>query len=670
MRHTFVRRLAAILIIVCANAASAQTAALRPAAMRSSEPRPAETAQTPQAGVGTAARAIDAADLSAYVDGLIEAGMKHDGIAGVSVAIVDRQGPLLLRGYGIAGQSPSRPVNPERSLFRIASISKTFTYLLGLKLVDSGKLKLDAPVNDYLPAALKLPDDGFKPVLVRHLFTHTAGYEDSAMGHLFTDRGDGVSSVEEYLAKHRPQRVREPGTHAVYSNYSVALLGAIIARIEGVDFDTLAERRLFGPMGMSLTTFREPSLPAADARRAPARFEGLWSQGFQRKDGSFKQEKFEHIAQIGPAGGASSNAADMARYLRMLLNGGTLDGNTVLTASEFARLQGEPLFRNAAQGTGFSYGFFKRRYGRVESLEHGGATSWFHSNFVAVPALGVGVFVSTNTDSGRKFAAELPEKILARYFPQARPAPLPAAAKKFDAGRFAGEYFSERSNYSTAEKMLLNTFATIGAGDGGLTLSVNGETTRWVPEDGLRFREAEGQGRMTFFADGDGRITGFASAGGHNVFVRAGTFDTPNALALWLIAAAAVAILALIGGILRASRKSRERGRDAHRHAARWLYLAALVWLGFLGVLVAALLAFSQDAVEAFYRYPGGVLKFALWLSPLAMLMTAVSLLLLPQAWRRRDWNIWRKLRHTAVVAVWLVAGWALWHWNLVGWKL
>jgi CubicO group peptidase (beta-lactamase class C family) len=627
-------------------------------------------------------RAIDAADLSAYVDGLVEAGMHRDGIAGATVAVVDRQGPLLLRGYGIAEIDSRRPVAPDRTLFRIASISKTFTYLLGLKLVDSGRLKLDAPVNDYLPEALKLPDDGLKPVLVRHLFTHTAGYEDSAMGHLFRDRSADALPLQTYLVEHRPARVRQPGVHTVYSNYSVALLGAVVAHVEGVDFETMAERRLFGPMGMTLTTFREP-LPEGDPRRVAPRFMGLWSQGFQRKGGGFEAQKFEHIAQIAPAGGASSHAADMARYLRMLINGGTLDGVPVLSASEFARLRGEALFRNSADGPGFSYGFFKRRYGQVESLEHGGATSWFHSNFVAIPELGVGIFVSTNTNTGRAFAAELPEKILARYFPQARPVGLPAKAEAFDASRFVGDYFSERSNFTTAEKLLLNTPAKIVPGPGGLTLIANGDSSLWLPEGGLNFREAEGGGRMSFISDRNGAIVGFASPIGHNIFDRAGFFDRVDSLLIALGAAVMLSLLTLIGAWRSRKNKHREHRHREHRHrehlhrhslttrgAAIWLWAAAACWLVFVAVFGYAMIGIAGDSTEAFYRFPNRWITLALWLSPLAMAISLICALHLPAVWRAREWTLWRKLRHSSTVAVYGLACWTLWVWNLVAWKL
>jgi CubicO group peptidase (beta-lactamase class C family) len=646
--------------------------AVAPPATRPTDPTAAATTIPPPPP-----RAIaNARDLSAYVDGLVDQAMERDGIAGVTVAIVDRDGPLLLRGYGIADQQPRRKVDPRRTLFRIASISKTFTYLLGLKLVDDGRIKLDAPVNDYLPPELQLPDDGYAPVRVRHLFTHTAGFEDSAFGHLFVDRADRVITLGEYLRRHRPLRVREPGTHAVYSNYSVALLGALVTHLTGTDpgsgsgasFDALVERELFDPMAMRHTTFREP-LRAGDPRDAGKRFAGMWSQGFKRESGGFKAQTFEHIAQVGPAGGASSTAEDMGRYMRMLLRGGELDGVRVLSPSAYVRLRDETLFRNAPEVGGFSYGFFRTRVGQVEALGHGGATSWFHSGMTVVPELGVGIFVSTNTDSGRKFAGQFAEKVLERYFARARAAAPPAVPKGFDASRFAGSYNAERGNYSSAEKLFLSMIAEVTAAeDNSLVISVAGESSRWVPDGALSFREVEGQSRIAFFADDDGRITGFASAGGHNVFERVGFFDVGNHLLLALGLTAITALLVLTGAWLRRKRRIRDQPRA--RFSALWLYLTTLLWLAVL-VLVALFADYvSNKETELFYHYPGSLLTTILWLVLAPMAATVICVPLLWPAWGANDWGFWRKLRHTLAVAVFALTTWLLWHWNLVGWKL
>ena len=613
-------------------------------------------------------RAIDAADLSAYVDGLVQAAMKRDGIAGVTVAVVDRDGPLLLRGYGVSALSPRREVDPEGTLFRIASISKTFTYLLGLQLVDAGRLDLDKPVNDYLPEALKLPDDGYPPVLVRHLFTHSAGYEDSAMGHLFVDRADRVSSPSDYLQRHRPKRVRAPGTFAVYSNYSVALLGALVAHVSGTGFDALVERQLFQPMGMRLTTFREP-MPDRDPRDAGAAFEGRWSEGFKRAGGTFKPQAFEYIAQAEPADGASSTAADMGRYMRMLLRGGELDGVQVLSPSQYARLAGEPLFRNAPEVGGFSYGFFDNRVGRLRVLGHGGATSWFHSMMAVAPEAGVGVFISTNTDTGRRFAAQFPTQVFERYFEQARTPPPGAVPDGFDAARFAGTYNSKRSNYSRAEKTLLATSVEVAAAeDNSLVITAYGESTRWVPEGGLVFREAEGPGRIVFYEDDKGAIAGFDNAAGHNVFERAGLVQRADTLFAGLALAGVVSLLVLVGAWLRRGR--RDQAAPASRRAAFWLYVSALAWLVFVAVLLAWVQGAMADEVAVFYAYPGTALTALLWSTPLLFVLVLVDVVHLPAAWRAKGWGFWRKARHTAAVAAYVFAALLLWTWNLVGWKL
>jgi CubicO group peptidase (beta-lactamase class C family) len=251
----------ALLLVAAIGAPHAQPAPLSPA--------PPAAAMPAVAPAAAASQRLNPQELAAYVDGVVESYQRRFGIAGVTVAVVDAQGPLLLRGYGVASQDPPRPVSADRTLFRIGSVSKTFTYLETLKLIDAGKLKLDAPVNDYLPADLKLPDDGYKPVLLRHLLTHTAGYEDSAFGHLFAKDPKQALSLHDYLQKHRPARVREAGTRAVYSNYSVALLGEVLSQVSGVPFETLIERDLFAPMGMSRTTFREPLGAGDRAIRAP-----------------------------------------------------------------------------------------------------------------------------------------------------------------------------------------------------------------------------------------------------------------------------------------------------------------------------------------------------------------------------------------------------------------
>jgi CubicO group peptidase (beta-lactamase class C family) len=123
----------------------------------------------------------------------------------------------MARGYGAAAFDPYRKVDAD-TLFRVGSISKTPVWIAIMQLVEEGKLSLDDPINDRLPPALRIPDESFqKPILIRHLMTHTAGFEDS-LEDLFVHDPARLLALDESLAAHRVHRVREPGTLAVYSN--------------------------------------------------------------------------------------------------------------------------------------------------------------------------------------------------------------------------------------------------------------------------------------------------------------------------------------------------------------------------------------------------------------------------------------------------------------------
>ena len=113
--------------------------------------------------------------------------------------------------------SPRRAVDPDRTLFRIGSISKTFTWIGLMKEVEAGRIRLDAPVNLYLPERVQVRDQGYHdPVRVGQLMSHTAGFEDRALGHLFERRYERVRSLTDYLRQERPKRVHAPGEVASY----------------------------------------------------------------------------------------------------------------------------------------------------------------------------------------------------------------------------------------------------------------------------------------------------------------------------------------------------------------------------------------------------------------------------------------------------------------------
>ena len=647
----------------------AQTPSAWPAAV-ASVATPAISGGAAPAAAAATQPATDRAALGAFVDGVVRAYMTDKGIAGATVAVVDRDGPLLLRGYGMASEKPKREVDPASTMFRIGSISKTFTYVAAMQLVAAGKLDLDAPIDQYLPTALKTADSRYLPIRIWHLMTHSAGFEDGALdAHLFYADPAHVPTLEGYLAKYRPHRVRAPAVHADYSNYSVALLGAIVARVSGEPFEAYVERHILTPLGMAHTTFREP-LGGDDRRTVSKALAGDWSIGFKRTDGGFEPQGFEYISPIAPAGAGSTTAADMATWMRMLLGGGAVDEHRVLDPIAFKEMT-TATFDNAPAVHAIAHGFFVGRYGQYTSLEHGGDTIWFHSNMVVLPQAGLGVFISTNTDTGYALAYALPRLIFERLLPGARPQPAPtppAQALRTDRA-LAGLYVSERRAYTTLEKGLNATLLKVSVTrDGHLVLHSGDDSVRYVQVAPDVFRAVQTSDRVQFLRDARGRVTGVASAYGHVVYDRAGFFDSPNTILLSVVLLLLVCLCALIGAWGRRGRRS-ARGDGAQQRAlrapARAMLLAVLGWLAFFVLAAVALMGIANMGDAILFRYPTPLLRVAVIAAYVAALLSLLALLWLPRVWGSRVWSAWRKLRHTAMLTLML---WAIV--LLVEWKV
>ncbi|MGB0134310.1 serine hydrolase domain-containing protein, partial [Dokdonella sp.] len=423
--------------------------------------------------------------------------------------------------------------------------------------------------------------------------------------------------------------------------------------------------RLLEPANMQHTTFREP-LGKNDPRDSGSAFEGLWSDGFKRSAGGYTAQKFEHIAQIAPVGGASSTAQDMGRYMRMLLNAGNIDGREVLAPGVLERVYSAPQFRNAPQVDGFSWGFFASKLGTVELYGHGGATLWFHSSVQLVPELDLGIFISTNTDTGRRFAGEFPALVLQRYFQQARASEPPALPESFDASRFAGRYNSERSNYSSVEKLFLSSTIEIAATpEGALVIASDGEASRYVPDGELSFRESEGPGHISFLIDADGQVEGMANAKGHVVYDRVHPWDVANMLVNALGVIGIIAVFVLTGAWLRRGRRIGDR--PPARFSARWLYFTAFLWIVIVGAGVSL---FGAEDSDLFYNFPGPIVTFVTWIAVPVILASLICLFLIGSAWKAKGWGFWRKLRHTLAVIAFVLGSFLLWNWNLLPWKL
>lgn len=617
----------------------------------------APAAPAPVAGVVP----LPPAELEAFVDGVVRDAMAADRIPGVAVSVVQNGQVVLKKGYGFSRLEP-RPVavDPDRTLFRIASISKTFTWIAVMREVEAGRMRLDAPVNLYLPEQVQVRDQGFTtPVRVRDLMSHTPGFEDRALGQLFEKDPARVRPQLVYLRQERPRREFEPGTTPAYSNYGVNLAGAAVAYVSQRPFERIIEQDITGPLGMTRTTFRDPyparpDLPAPMPRALAADL----ADGFFWTGVSWRKRPYEYTSHGAPAGGASTTAGDMARYMTMLLNGGSLDGVTLYgprTAQGFRT----PQWRPHSGVLGPAHGFlpFALPGGRT-GWGHDGTLLSFRSSMILSPELGLGVFVTTNAETGDRLTRDLAGRIVQRFYGPAPTLPEPGSQwLKANASAFEGEYLANRRAFHGLEKFvgLINSRVSVKvSNDGVLIIRGFDFTSRWLPvgTDG-RFRQADGW-RTLAFEMKDGRAQRYFTGGGVNGYERVGFFGGQgwfdNLGLLTLLAA--LATLAGVG--LRFGQRD-YRETPMQRRVSLIQTTQATLWV--LAAFTTGLwLTRTGDIAAIFFDWPGGLMLTASSCALVASLLSVANLVLLPFVWRggRRvdSWTTGRKLRATMTALI------------------
>jgi len=596
-------------------------------------PTPAVDA-TPAAAI----RPISPEELAPFVDGVVSEAMQTQHIAGAVVSVVQAGHPVFIQGYGIAGIDPTRPVDPLSTSFRIGSVTKAFTWTLLMQLIEQGKVSLDAPVNRYLPRDLQIPDDSFKPIRVMDLMAHATGFEDAWLGFVVTENPSAIVTPRNFLIKHRPRRVREPGLFSTYSNYGAALAGAIIENVSGVDIQSAAERSIFEPLGMTHSTFREP-YPSRPDLPAPMSEElaPLQTTGFTWGGGRFVAHKPEYFTMLAASATISSTAPDMARFMLMQLRDGNLDGNRVYGARAAKAFRTAIL--PAPEGVnGWAHGLMVLDLpGGYKGYGHAGGTLYQNAFMVIVPALDLGVFVATNTASGGGLISSLHRQIVEHFYakPVLQRSPDPTLADH--AWKYEGVYYSTRRAYHGLEKFvgLLLYKATVSVAGGYLLTGGGGDTRAWVPEGAPgRFRDALGEDVLVFQLDSHGRATSFGSKIGTSRYERAGFLLAPAVLEGLVALSIIVAVGIAVNGVLRIRRNQGAALRS--RLTDVLAVLVGILWILDFAVMMTWVLTLDENGLA--FVFPDSLLRTGSILAIGATASTVALALASLTLFRRNGW--------------------------------
>lgn len=326
---------------------------------------------------------IDKTALDNYLQNILE----ENKIAGMSVAVTDRDGIVYANGFGV--ESVERPVlkSTPDTLYKIASVSKVFNAANTMCLLDQGLLELDVPVKQYIPE-LELSKEGAADIVtLRHLLTHTAGLTDAIYKNGPRDERDLGRRVRELFPTLEMFSMPGDGVF-LYSNYGFVLASYLAERVTGKTYSQVVRENILEPLGMDRTFYdinqwcTYPfSLPHKEA-----------------EDGSMKV--IHAITSEGTRFGSGeifSSVTDLSKLARMLLRGGIADnGQRIISEKHMAEMTARQVDRK--DGGWHGLGIHHRKYGDHVCFGHTGWLSAYRTNMFVCPAKDCAVVLMLNTN--------------------------------------------------------------------------------------------------------------------------------------------------------------------------------------------------------------------------------------------------------------------------------
>lgn len=598
------------------------------------------------AGAGSAsASSLNKADVEAWLDGFLPYALEKGKIPGAVVVVVNGDGVVLQKGYGYSDVAKRTPVSPETTLFRPGSVSKLFTWTAVMQQVEAGKIDLDRDVNAYLD--FKIPPFEGKPITMRHIMTHTAGFEESVR-YLISSNPKAAMALKQQMPLALPKRVFAPGTTPAYSNYATALAGYIVERVSGQTFDDYIDKNIFDPLGMVHSSFRQP---------LPPRLLPLMSKGYP--DVTQKPEPFEMVIPA-PAGSLSSSGEDMGKFMIAHLN----DGGGLLKP-ETARMMHDFRAPGITNLNTMALGFYEQWVNGQRAIAHGGDTVWFHSYLWLFPQADIGLYISMNSAGAQGAAggirSALFHKFADRYLPADEPMDqVDAKTAREHAALVAGTYVSSRGSFTNFLSLLglLGPTSIVPTEDGSISLpgldGLSAAARDWVEVEPFVWRDRNtGERLVAEVKDGKvvrvsmDAISPFMMLTPVPAAVNTDWINPAMIFALVIVVLTALAwpVRALVRRNFAAAMPFEGRARTAYRlsRVFAWLVIAAVA--GWIGLIV----TFSGDIGAI-----GGPLD---WLIHLLRILTPLASfgLLLTAGWY--GWLVWTGKRRwtTKLGAVLLV---------------
>ncbi len=604
-------------------------------------------------------------ELEAFLDPFLSRQMDELHVPGLVLVVVKSGQIVFRRGYGFGNLEDRTSIDPDKTLFRVASVSKLFTSTAVMQLVERGLVRPDDDVNTYLDL-FQIPPTHDSPVTLANLLTHTGGFDERYIG-MAARRESEVLGLGTYLAARMPPRVLPPGDVISYSNHGMALAGYVVEAVSGLEFAQYAELNILRPLGMDDSTFRLQPNSAPNL-----------AVGYAYRNGEYRSLPFDY-SQISPAGSLVATATDMACFMIAHLENGRCGDDRILEADTIREMHAQQ-WTHHPRLPGFAYGFYEHFENGRRLLVHGGNLGGFASGLFLLSEEDLGIFVAYNADR-----SELREALIEQFFDRYYPAESASAATRPDLphdpviqpARFTGTYRLNRYPLHTFDKWSVLSesrleFHVTASERGTLILRYprdSREATEYVQVEPLLFRSVDDEDHVAFRQDPEGRVTAmFLQFSGPVALERLPWYATSlfHSLLHGLLALVFLSVGAvwLHGRVVRGSevREPESRLEGAAQTGARLLSALNMIFL--LGLPT----ALALDPQGLTYGAPPVVIL--LLVIPLFTTAMAPGLLFLNVlVWKRGCASNFDRWHHSVVTLAAVAFIPYLMYWNLLGFK-
>ncbi|MFO0896460.1 MAG: serine hydrolase [Pirellulales bacterium] len=331
------------------------------------------------------------------------------GLPAFSIALIDGDRVVWAAGFGFQDAARKQPAGAN-TIYRVGSVSKLFTDVGVMQLVEQGRLDLDAPVSKYLPD-FKPRNPTDTPITLRQLMTHRSGLlRESPVGNYFDDTSPSLADTVASL--NQTALVYPPNTKTKYSNAAVAVAGYVLERTQGAPFNAWLRKAVLEPLEMSASDFE--LTPAVEAKLAHAL---MWTYDDRR----FAAPKF--ALGTAPAGNMYSSVLDLAKFVMAVNHSGRYGEATLLKAETLQAM----IAPQQIEG-GFGIGFHVADLDGARVVGHGGAVYGFSTQLDAMPEKNIGVVAVSALDGSNGVVERLANHALRSLLAHKEGRPLPTLA--------------------------------------------------------------------------------------------------------------------------------------------------------------------------------------------------------------------------------------------------